>query len=285
MLQVQSQKDITYLVEYSQPNGTCGGVDLDPLLLTVSDFSTVLHIMETAAATNGARFEFSTTFTEADGNTGYIVDSIGNTTNSPPCYWLYYVRSGDAEEIPSVGIAEYVPGNNFRVILRYGEVIGSRQITTRYVVQHRDSVCTSATPPNELRISTPADSTALDVMEEAVRENGRSYRFSTRYALFSAGAMDRSYGHVIKQVGDVAENGSCYWAAFVTTPSGEESTLSVPVSAYTLPGGGYILTLRFLELQQPISTSTRSGAKVRIQSTPSTKDINFRFKQLSFIEG
>lgn len=263
-VQAQNQKNINFLVEYSQANGTCGGVNLDPLTLTVSDFSTVLGIME-AAARRGTIYEFSTTFTEADGNTGYSVDSIGNTRNAPPCYWLYYVQSGGVELTPTVGIAEYVPGNNFRVILRYREVLSSTQkITTSYEIQHLDSVCTSATPPSQLSITTPTESTALDVMEEAVRENGRLYRFSTEYVSFLAGSTGQSYGHVIRQVGGVAENGSCYWAAFVTTPSGNESGLSVPVSAYTLPGDGYTLTLRFVELQQQLTTAstTRSGTKV-----------------------
>ena len=160
-----------------------------------------------------------------------------------------------------------MPGNDFRVILRYGQ-LRANGIATSYTIEHPDPVCTSATPPSRLSaINTPLGSTAMDVMEEAVRENGRSYRFSTEYVLFIIGVdgvSEQSYGHVVRQIGDVAENNSCYWAMFVTPPNGAESKINTPVSAFTLPGDDYTLTLRYLELQAPTSdsTATRSGTKV-----------------------
>ena len=80
-----------------------------------------------------------------------------------------------------------MPGNDFRVILRYGQ-LRANGIATSYTIEHTDSGCTSATPPSRLSaINTPLGSTAMDVMEEVVRENGLSYRFSTEYVLFMIG--------------------------------------------------------------------------------------------------
>ena len=104
-----------------------------------------------------------------------------------------------------------MPGDDFWVILRYRK-LRANGIATSYTIEHPDPVCTSATPPSRLSaISTPLGSTAMDVMEEAVRENGRSYRFSTEYVLFMIGVdgvSEQSYGHVVRQIGDVAENNS-----------------------------------------------------------------------------
>ena len=47
---------------YSEQNGTCGGVNFDPLSLTVPVFSTVLDIMEIAARM-GQSYQFVITFT------------------------------------------------------------------------------------------------------------------------------------------------------------------------------------------------------------------------------
>ena len=88
----------------------------------------------------------------------------------------------------------------------------------------------------------------MDVMEEAVRENGHSYHFSTEYVLFMIGVdgvLEQSYGHMVRQIGDVAKNNSCYWAMFVTPPNGAESKINTPVSAFILPGDGHRLTLRW----------------------------------------
>ena len=120
-MQAQNQKNVVYQVEYSEQNGTCGGVNFDPLSLTVPVFSTVLDIMEIAARM-GQNYQFVITFTEVNGNAAYTVDAINNTRSEPPCYWSYVVQSGEEERAPRVGIAEYVPGNDFRVILRYGQL-------------------------------------------------------------------------------------------------------------------------------------------------------------------
>ena len=209
-MQAQNQKNVIYKVEYSEQNGTCGGVNFDPLSLTVPVFSTVLDIMEIAARM-GQNYQFVITFTEVNGNAAYTVDAINDTRSEPPCYWSYVVQSGEKERAPRVGIAEYVPGNDFRVILRYGQ-LHANGIATSYTIEHPDPVCTSATPPSRLSaINTPLGSTAMDVMEEAVRENGHSYRFSTEYVLFMIGVdgvSEKSYGHVVRQIGDVAENNS-----------------------------------------------------------------------------
>lgn len=211
-------------------------------------------------------YQFATTFTEVDGNTRYIVDAINNIRNEPPCNWSYFVRSGEEERMPRVGIEEYVPGNDFQVILRYGEDL-TNGISTTYIIEHPDPVCTSDTSPSQLTvINTPSGSTAMDVMEEAVRENGLSYQFSTEYILSRTMGSEPRYGHVVRQIGDVAENNSCYWATLVTSPSGEESPVSVPVSEFVLPGDGYTLTLRFSELQAATTTGSTTTGSITTKS-------------------
>ena len=46
------------------------------------------------------------------------------------------------------------------------------------------------------------------------------------------GVSDQSYGHVVRQIGDVTENNSCYWAMFVM---GQEFKINTPVLAFILP--------------------------------------------------
>lgn len=257
-MQAQEQKDVNYRVEY---NSTCSGgpsVNPDPLPLTVSAFDTALHIMEQAATMDGS-YQFSATFSEADGTVGYFVESIGGTSSDAPCYWNFYVQSGGVEVAPSVGVDAYVPGNNFDVIMRYEPAVSSPSITTTYVIEHPDRACTSATPPNTIRITTPTGSTALHIMEEAVRENGPMYRFATRYSAVGSG-----YGYTVWQVGNVSNSGNCDWAVFVTAPNGVESPLSEPVSVYTLPATEYTLTLKFSEASVTTDSvaTTRGGAIV-----------------------
>ena len=79
-MQAQNQKNVVYQVEYSEQNGTCGGVNLDPLSLTVPVFSTVLDVMEIAARM-GQSYQFVITFTEVNGNAAYTVDAINNTSH------------------------------------------------------------------------------------------------------------------------------------------------------------------------------------------------------------
>ena len=73
-MQAQNQKNVVYQVEYSEQNGTCGGVNFDPLSLTVPVFSTVLDIMEIAARM-GQSYQFVITFTQVNGNAAYTVET------------------------------------------------------------------------------------------------------------------------------------------------------------------------------------------------------------------
>ena len=145
---VHALKTVFYTVEYT--NGTCSGMDLPSLTLSgLSDFASALDIMEEAVkrAANPQDYEFLTTFSDADGDVGYFVNSIGGTENNAPCFWIFYVRSGSQETRPNLGIADYVPGNLFEVIMRYeSPVFMPDTITTTYIIDYPDPVCFDAIP-------------------------------------------------------------------------------------------------------------------------------------------
>lgn len=248
--QAQSQTNITYRVEYAEQSGVCGGTNLGPLYFIVPPFSTVLNIMEAGVEFEGLDYQFITTFTTVDGIPQYVVDQIGQSRRTESCHWSYLLQSGGEESRPRVDIASYVPGNDFEVILLYEPY--SPVITTTYIIEHPDSVCTSATPPAQIEVAIPINTTALGLMEEAVRMNGSDYAFSVIYGDF------QGFRYSIVQVGGVPGNGNCFWAVYVTTPSGaeSESLLREPISEYVFPGNGYILTLRLREEQEPTTVPT-----------------------------
>lgn len=200
-----------YRIEYSEPqNGTCGGTNPAPLSITASDFSTALDIME-MAANEGMEYEFSASFF---GVLGYLIDGVNGVQTEAPCSWTFYIRAGSIEIVPDIAVSDYVPGNNFEVILRYEQVMDTPFITTTYVIEYPDPLCSSATPPAQINIARPNGSFALDVMEEAVSKNGPEYRFSVDYTAVEGGG----FGYVIEQVNGVARNGSCSWTPFLTSP-------------------------------------------------------------------
>ena len=229
------------------------------MTLTTSDFSTILQVME-QAATLADRYLFSTTFSAQDTDAGYVIDSIDDTRAVEPCYWSVYVQSGDTEITPGVGISSYVPGDGFHVILRYEEQVEISSMATLYVIEYPDPVCTKATPPDSISVTTPTRSTALDVMVEAATVSGSDYEFSTNY--MQVDAASSAYGYVVTQVGGVANNGSCAWVPFLV-PLGRDEEMGVAVSDLVVPGSGYMLILRYYEPEEPVTTTPSSSAKVR----------------------
>ena len=195
-----AQKTVVYRVEYTQPSsGECGGVNLEPLNLTPDDdFSTARDIIEQGVREGGRYYQFSTSFTDQDGVVDYIIDEINGTRAAPPCYWAFYVQSGDVETMPEIGISSYIPGDSFHVILRYeSSVMATPTIETIYTIEYPDPVCTpQPDAPEEIIVTTSARSTVLDVMEEAVAQGGRDYQFSVNYISLRAS----NYGYVIDQV-------------------------------------------------------------------------------------
>ena len=203
------QKTVFYRVEYSQPNGTCGGTDLVPLNLTVSDFTTARGVMERGVQEGGAYYQFSASFSDQDGVVDYVIDAINGTQGEPPCRWVFYVESSGGDEIaPTSGLSSYVPGNNFHVILRYETEVATPTIVTTYNIAYLDPLCAPVglTAPESIRVTTSSGgSTALDVMEEAVARGGRQYQFSVNYVSVDGG----SFGYVIDQVCTVLHADVC----------------------------------------------------------------------------
>lgn len=259
---VCAQKSVLYRIEYSE-NGTCSGVNPDPLNVTSSDFSTALDIMEQAAREGGRSYGFTTTFTEQEGVAGYVIDAVNGRGREGGCDWSFYVQSGDETVTPDVGISIYTPGDGFEVIIRYEEQVAVATITTTYVIEYLP-VCSSATPPNRVLVTTPTVSSMFDVMEEAVARNGQRYVFTVNYDAVQEGGFD----YVILQVSGVANNGSCVWQPFVMSPGGTNSPVPLPLSEYAIPGDGYMLTLQYTEPEEPTMmvsttvTTPSSAAKV-----------------------
>jgi hypothetical protein len=262
---VEAEKSVTYHVQYGE--SPCDGIHLDTLTLPVPDFSTVLDIMEAGARRADRRYLFEITFTERDGRARYMVDAINNTHNTQSCYWQYHIEtleSSGMEQTPRVGISDYVPEKNSRVILRYGMLDPGINVT--YAIEYPDMSCNGAmAPPDTLSINIPTRSTALDVMEEAVRKNGTMYSFSTEYVVTN----EQNYRHRIKQVGSVVKNDTCVWEPYITPPGEMETELTTSLSNTTIQSG-FILTLKFLKGPTTTiitTTSKGSGTKVHIPIT------------------
>ena len=176
-----------------------------------------MDVMERAVREGGERYNFRATFSDADGDIGYVVDHLNGVDNMAPCYWAFYIRSGSNLFMPSLSVSDYVPGDNFEVIMRYEALIAAPTITTRYILDYPDPFCFDGNAPTPVTVVTRSGNSALDVMEEAVAQGGREYNFSVNYAE----VMD-IFGYVIHQLNGVATNGSCSWVVTVTSP-GENS--------------------------------------------------------------
>ena len=56
-----------------------------------------------------------------------------------------------------------------------------------YAIEYNDRECSSAQAPPPVIVEVPLGSTALDVMEQAVRQKGNDYKFTATYSDFATG--------------------------------------------------------------------------------------------------
>ena len=252
-MQAHAEISVNYLVEYNEDNGECGGTNLAPVVITIPHFGTALNVMESAVSF-GIEYQFEITFSKE----GYMVDVLNGTRAKEPCYWVFYVLSPNVQELGSnFRVSSYHVADNYSVILRY-EKIPPNTYTTFYTIEHPDPICTNYTSPSSISISMPIGSSALNVMELAVRDYGSSYGISVTYA-------DTDSGYNILQINNLKVSSKCLWFAFVTPSGGTEAMLTSSVSLYIIPADGHTLTLRYkesvLHTSVPAAVTT-SGTKV-----------------------
>ena len=252
-MQAHAEISVNYLVEYNEDNGECGGTNLAPVVITIPHFGTALNVMESAVSF-GIEYQFEITFSKE----GYMVDVLNGTRAKEPCYWVFYVLSPNVQELGSnFRVSSYHVADNYSVILRY-EKIPPNTYTTFYTIEHPDPICTNYTSPSSVSISMPIGSSALNVMELAVRDYGSSYGISVTYA-------DTDSGYNILQINNLKVSSKCLWFAFVTPSGGTEAMLTSSVSLYIIPADGHTLTLRYKEsvLRTSVPAAvTTSGTKV-----------------------
>ena len=110
----------------------------------------------------------------------------------------------------------------------------------KYKIEFSDPFCSNNTAPPPVWVKVKRQSTALDVMEQAVDTFGAPYRFSATY--FGA-----PLGYFIDSINGTASDlgSSCFWFFFIRKPSGKEFLSPVGVSNFRVPGRGYSIIWRF----------------------------------------
>lgn len=206
----------------------------------------------------GVEYQFEIRFS-GEGGVGYVVDVLNGTRAIGPCYWVFYVLSPVGLEYRSnnIDISTYHVPDNYSIVLRY-EKIAPNTYTTLYTVEHPDPFCTNYTSPGSIAVTTPRGSSALNVMEQAVRDYGSSFSFSTSY-------VGTDVGYTILQINDIKTTSECSWVVFVTPSGGVETRLTTSLSLYIIPTEDHRLTLRFMEPVLPTTlptAATTSGTKV-----------------------
>ena len=214
-----------------------------------------------SAISSGIEYQYVASFSIEGGISGYIVDFLNGTYATVPCAWVFYILSPSEQEFrPSVDISSYYVADNYSVIFRYERSLPN-SYTTIYSIEYPDFICTNSTPPGIISVTVPIGSSALNVMEQAVRGYGISYRFSASY--------DDITGYEILQLNGFQKTDECMWVAFVTTSDEMETKLTTSVSQYTILGDNNRLTLRYMEpvlpTTVPTAATTKSSSKVKLK--------------------
>ena len=117
-----------------------------------------------------------------------------------------------------------------------------RQVEVDYQILFSDPTCSNATAPEKVMVEVKRGSTALDVMEEAVTDFGRDYRFSATY-------FGEELGYFIDQINGTASDveSSCFWFFFTVDRNGMEVLSPVGVSNFRIPKNGKSVIWRFMQ--------------------------------------
>ena len=116
----------------------------------------------------------------------------------------------------------------------------SLQIRVHYKLEYNPE-CSTATPPEPVAVMVKVDSTALDVMQQAVidykgKEKPNPYQFQATFF---------SFGYFIDQLNRSQNTGYCNWTFYYSKPGGPEVLADVGVSSFHIPESGYSIILKY----------------------------------------
>jgi hypothetical protein len=119
------------------------------------------------------------------------------------------------------------------------------QIEVLYRLEYNPQ-CSTATPPDPVTVRVKADSTALDVMQQAVtdykgKEKPNPYQFQATYF---------SFGYFIDKLNRSENTGYCNWFFYYAKPGCPEVLANVGVSSFCIPESGYSIIMRYEHQEQ-----------------------------------
>ena len=112
-----------------------------------------------------------------------------------------------------------------------------KMIDVDYTILYEDETCSNGTAPDSVMVSVKKGSTVLTVMEQAVTDFGRSYRFSATY-------FGGDLGYFIDTINGTTSDSPCFWFLYTSTPTSGEALSPVGVSTATVKKGSAV-TWRF----------------------------------------
>ena len=112
-----------------------------------------------------------------------------------------------------------------------------RMIDVDYTILYEDETCSNGTAPDSVMVSVKKGSTVLTVMEQAVTDFGRFYRFTATY-------FGGDLGYSIGTINGTTSDSPCFWFLYTSTPTGGEILSPVGVSTATVNKGSGV-TWRF----------------------------------------
>lgn len=117
------------------------------------------------------------------------------------------------------------------------------RVAVTYKIEYENTMCSNATALPTVWVKVKRGSTALNVMEQAVTNFGTPYRFSATY--FGA-----KLGYFVNTINGTESDSleSCFWFFFVRNPWGREFQSTVGVSNFRVPGNGYSIIWRYLQI-------------------------------------
>lgn len=104
-------------------------------------------------------------------------------------------------------------------------IILQKDIEVTYTIEYNET-CSNVTGSNSVQVKVPKkDTTALNVMEQAVTDNGEDYRFSATY-------YGEELGYFIDTINGTSSDvdNACFWFFYTISFAGEETLSPVGVS-------------------------------------------------------
>ena len=108
-----------------------------------------------------------------------------------------------------------------------------KMINVTYTILYEDETCSDDTAPDSVVVSVKKGSTVQTVIEQAVTDFGRFYRFSATY-------FGGDLGYFIDTINGTTSDNPCFWFLYTSTPTSGEALSPVGVSTATVEKGSAV---------------------------------------------